>query len=140
VTAAPPERPAGDRAVVVAIIEALNARDAEAVGELLAPQAEFRSYLASVEGRTYVGLDGVRQYFADLADTFDEVRWSALEIEEGTEGRLAVTVDFLARGRGSGLEFERRLTNVFTIVDGRVACNEVFTDPAEARRAAGLDG
>jgi hypothetical protein len=54
-------------AVVRSIVDRLDAHDAEGPAEPLHPQSEFRSLLASVGGKSCRDLDGLREYFAEIA-------------------------------------------------------------------------
>ena len=51
-------------------IEAMNRRDIEGVLRLMDPKVRFEHRLAALEGN-FVGLDGVRGWFADLVENFD---------------------------------------------------------------------
>jgi ketosteroid isomerase-like protein len=51
---------------------------------------------------------------------------------------VVATVRFRARGRGSGIEVDARLYDVFTLRDGRIVRMDQFTEQSEALDAAGL--
>src|SRR4051794_10870317 len=65
-----------DMEVVRAVFAAFTARDIEAVLAHSSPDVEFSSVTGEHAGRTdpYLGHDGLRQYFRDLADVWDELR------------------------------------------------------------------
>jgi ketosteroid isomerase-like protein len=50
--------------------------------------------------------------------------------------RVVVTVRFRARGRGSGIEVDARLYDVFTLRDGRIVRMDQFAERSEALQAA----
>ena len=52
--------------------------------------------------------------------------------------RVVATVGFRARGRGSGIEVDGRLYDVFTLRDGKIVRMDQFTEQSEALEAAGL--
>ena len=52
--------------------------------------------------------------------------------------RVVATVRFRARGRGSGIEVDARLYDVFTFRDGKIVRMDQFTEQSEALEAAGL--
>jgi ketosteroid isomerase-like protein len=54
--------------------------------------------------------------------------------------RVVATVRFRARGRGSGIEVDGRLYDVFTLRDGRIVRMDQFTEQSEALEAVGLRG
>ena len=62
--------------VVKAVIAALAERDLERVLEFAAPEIEFIAVTSDYAGRTgpYRGHDGIRQYFRDVAEVWDELR------------------------------------------------------------------
>jgi ketosteroid isomerase-like protein len=52
--------------------------------------------------------------------------------------RVVATVRFRARGRGSGIEVDARLYDVFTLRDGQIVRMDQFTEQSEALAAVGL--
>jgi ketosteroid isomerase-like protein len=50
--------------------------------------------------------------------------------------RVVATVRFRARGRGSGIEVDGRLYDVFTLRDGKIVRMDQFTERSEAFEAA----
>jgi ketosteroid isomerase-like protein len=50
--------------------------------------------------------------------------------------RVVATVRFRARGRGSGIEVDDRLYDVFTLRDGKIVRMDQFTERSEALEAA----
>jgi ketosteroid isomerase-like protein len=65
-----------DRDVIEAVYAAFAERDVEAVLAYLHPEVEFVAVTGDVAGRggPYRGHDGVRQYFRDVAELWDELR------------------------------------------------------------------
>jgi len=53
--------------------------------------------------------------------------------------QVLVTVYYSARGRGSGIEYEERLFDVYTFSDGQCVHKREFRERSEAVEAAGLD-
>ena len=54
--------------------------------------------------------------------------------------RVLVTVHFAGRGRGSGIEVDTRLYEVWTIHDGKAVRMDEFTERAKALEAARMSG
>ena len=52
---------------------------------------------------------------------------------------VVVTVRYSARGRGSGIEYDERLYDVYTVRDGRCDRKLEFKQRSEALEAAGLE-
>jgi ketosteroid isomerase-like protein len=117
--------------------EAFNDGDVEAVLAEAHPEIEFIPLRAPIQG-AYRGHSGLREYFADTAETFD-VLYVAID-EVPTRGdRIAVNIGTLRiRGKGSGVEVTVPTAAVFTVQDGKVARVEDFGDRTAALAAAGL--
>jgi ketosteroid isomerase-like protein len=65
-----------DRALIEAVYIAFGERDVEAVIALVHPECEFIAVTADHAGHRepYRGHDGVRRYFRDVAEVWDELR------------------------------------------------------------------
>jgi ketosteroid isomerase-like protein len=109
----------------------------EAALMLADPSIEFRSRLSSVEGSTYRGHDGVRRYFADMADAWQEWRNEVSEIGEVGQDAVMTDVTFRATGK-SGVEVALRSAIVWVLSEGRVLQMHAYPTPSEALDAAGL--
>jgi ketosteroid isomerase-like protein len=79
--------------------QAWSDRDPERFLGMVHPDVEWRSRLAGVEGIAYKGHEGVRRYFADLAETFGEIR--IVEIEKLEEHGDWVVADLRFTGTGA---------------------------------------
>lgn len=101
------------------------------------PNVEFLSRLTSVEGSAYCGYEGVRRYFADMADAWEEWRVELAEITELGEGVVMTNSTFRATGR-SGVEVELRNWIVWVVGGGQVLRMHAYTSRDEALEAAGL--
>jgi hypothetical protein len=102
------------------------------------PDFEFVSRLSAVEGRSYRGKDGIRRYYEDLADAWQE--WH-IEVYEVTEiGHETVLSDSIFRGTGkSGVEAELRSGIVWMLSGGKVIGMHSYPSRKEALEAAGLE-
>src|SRR5919109_4138207 len=71
-----------------------------------------------------------------------EAEWERIELipEEYIDAgeQVVAVVRYSGRGRGSGIELEDRLFEVYTLRDGKVARKRDFKTRAEALEAAGL--
>jgi ketosteroid isomerase-like protein len=69
--------------------------------------------------------------------------WNGLETvpEDFIDGgqHVLVTVFYSARGRGSGLEYEERLFDVYSFSDGQCVRKREFKQRSDAVEATGLD-
>jgi ketosteroid isomerase-like protein len=116
------------------IVERLNAHDPEGLARLLHADFEFFSLLASVEGTSYRGVDGLRKYFAEIESTWEDTRFELDEFHETGE-RALVVVRVLGRARASGVPLDQRTAQVWTWREGKVWRNVVYLDADEAREA-----
>jgi ketosteroid isomerase-like protein len=112
----------------------------EAVEKAIAlahPDLEFISRLTAVEGGSYRGAEGIRRYFQDMEDAWQE--WHN-ELHEVTEiGRDTVLTDGTFRGTAqSGVEAELRSGIVWKLSGGKVIGMHAYPSREEALEAAGL--
>ena len=121
--------------VVRRALEAFNSQDLSAVRELSDEQFEWRPAMAAgVEGRTYVGIEGVERYFAELRETWDEMWIIPGDVHEWRKG-FVLSVTAHVRGHASGVALAQPATAVFTLREGRIRAVEMFVDPAAAAEA-----
>ena len=119
-----------------AAVEAMNRRDIAAVLRLMDPEVRFEHRLAALEGN-FVGLDGVRGWFADLVEHFDAWQIHCPDIRD-LDDRVLALGTIRATGKGSGAETELPFTVVARFRDGRITHFTDFGDKAQALEAAGL--
>ena len=120
-----------------AVVDALNARDFETIAELVGPEVEFRSTLA-IETGVYSGVDGIKEWAADIDATWEDFRVEVLECHDvGPEQVVAVNRN-TGRARASGVPLDDLRGGVLTWRDGLPWRNVVYADPDEAFRAVGL--
>ncbi len=120
------------------VVEAWNDRDAERFLEVCHPEIEFRSRLTEVEGGVYRGHEGMRSYFADLEETFGEIRMEVEAIEERGDWVVA-TLAQRGTGRASGAEVEWKVCQAARIEDGLVIETVSERTEQQALAAAGLE-
>jgi ketosteroid isomerase-like protein len=95
-----------------------NARDIEAFIALCDPQIELHSVFDAIGGGDYRGHDGLRTFFRDLEDAWgDELRLEPEAYFDLGEHTLVFNV-LRGRGRHSGAEVTRPVTQVSTWRDG----------------------
>jgi ketosteroid isomerase-like protein len=89
---------------------------------------------AGVDGREYHGIEGIREFFAELEEV-----WDAFEIEPGEMRDLGdhVLVFSRVRARGkTGVEFDQDMTGLYELRDGKVARGRSYLNRDDALRAA----
>ena len=90
-------------AVVEEFWEAWNSRDVERAAAVLHPAAELRPMRAQLEGRAYVGNDGLRQLVADVDEDWDGLR-IVVERQQARGDQGAQSTRLQGRGRVSGID------------------------------------
>ena len=112
--------------------------DVEAALALIHPDAIVVPFGAAMEGRSYSGHDGVRDWFLnDIGSSWRQFEAEAREFRRVGD-KLVVYGRWHARGRDSGVGLEVDATWVVEIRDGKIAYWQTFTDQNEAHRFAGL--
>ena len=116
-----------------AFIDAFNTRDVEAFIAYCHPDIEFHSVFATVFGDIYHGHDGVRTFFRDLAEAWDEY-------SVGSEvyfdlGECTLTFLLLhARGRHSGAGATTPVAGVARWAEGDMVSCKTYVDREAALR------
>jgi ketosteroid isomerase-like protein len=128
---------ATDIEIVKAMFAAFAARDLQMVLALADPEIEFTAVTGEHAGRTdpYRGHDGLRAYFRDVAEVWEELRLTPREFRSAGDVVL-VTGKVSARSR------ERTVTGstgwIWRVRDGKVVYGRVYASAADA--IAALDG
>lgn len=118
--------------------EALNAGDLDAGRALMDTACELRTRFTSLAGRTYRGHEGLDQWVADVAESWEGVEQTPEGFIPVDGERTIVPVRFRARGRGSGVEIDQAIVTIWTVRGRKVARVESYETMEEARAAAGL--
>jgi ketosteroid isomerase-like protein len=117
----------------------LNAGDMEGAKQLSHPEIELRTRFTGLAGRPFHGHEGVEQWFADVAETFDEVEQTVERCIDVDEERTISVVHFRGRGKGSGIEIDQEIASIWTIRDGLVTRVETHPTLEEALAATGRE-
>jgi uncharacterized protein len=108
----------------------------EALYELLDPDVEFVIPPGDLDAGEYRGHEGVRRYFRAWAGTWETWHFHPEHLEAVDEDRVIAGLYQRARGKGSGIDVESRLGQLWTFRDGRVVRWENFSSYEEALAAA----
>jgi ketosteroid isomerase-like protein len=118
--------------------EGFNARDIEAVIAVCDPRGVFTSTFAVGGAAVYHGHDGMRRYFADLAEAWgDEIRLEPEAYFDLGERTLAFSVS-RGRGRHSGAEVTMPVASVARWRDGRMVSLKGYAHREDALRDLGV--
>ena len=124
-----------------ASFEAWNRGDIDAVMENVSEEVVWRTggQIPDIEA-VYEGRDGVRRFFEQFIDPWDEISARIEEVIEDREDQVVVRASFHARGR-EGIEVDGRFVQIYRY-DERHLCREfrAFAEEDEqaALREAGL--
>jgi ketosteroid isomerase-like protein len=116
---------------------AITRGDVEAAVAVCDREVEFLSVLA-VDGRAYVGHEGIRQYFNDIASAWHEWRVEVHRVALAPDGRVVIEMTMHARGKGSGAPLSDFAAHIWTLKDARLLRNQPFRERQQALQAAGL--
>ena len=120
--------------VVKAMFEAFSERDVEGVLAYAHPDVEFRSVTGDHAGRTsaYRGHDGLRQYFLDVAEIWDDLRIVPGEFRQSGD-------TILVTGRVSARSPARIVAGstgwIWRVVGGLIVYARVYPSAADAMAA-----
>ncbi len=95
------------------------------------------SELPGINGN-WRGIEGLQVAMASYLDALADLRIEAERIIDLGEDRVLVLSRQTARGKTSGLPFEREFGDLFTLSDGKVLRYVSYWDRAEALKAVGL--
>jgi ketosteroid isomerase-like protein len=126
----------GDAAIVRRAYEALNDGDMEAALAPLDERAEWHEISLLPEAGAYVGRDAIVSLLATFLESWEEVRQD-IEDTVVAGDRVGLFIHLRARGRGSGVEVDRRYAHVWTMRDGRGVRVDAYDEPGAAREALG---
>jgi ketosteroid isomerase-like protein len=125
--------------IVRGFSESWTKKDLEGVLERVHPEVEFDwSASRSPFRDVYSGREGIRRFWTDQADAFEEFTVEIEEVIECDSERVITVSKVRAKGRGSGVATEARGAMLWKVRDGAIVSGKLFQERAEAMRAAGL--
>jgi uncharacterized protein len=118
--------------------DAIGDGDLDTLLELYDPDIRFEPLTGTrVETGGYRGHQGVRQYFDEADEVWDEVRPVAGEITT-TGDEVVVFGHCSIRGKASEIETDFPCSWVITVRDGKITRHRVYGTTGEALEAAGM--
>ena len=124
--------------IIRQFLVATTRKDVDGMVALVRDDVEFVPITAAMEGRTYAGHAGVRQFMEDL-DSYWEFFQTIQEEFHDLDDHVVALGYWHARGRASGVEIHGQpAVWVAYIRDGKIARWRTYTDVAEGLDAAGL--
>jgi ketosteroid isomerase-like protein len=113
--------------------------DYDTLNALAHPDHEMFTAQSLVEGGSYRGAQGFREWLASWGETFGE-EWenSVKQARAIDDERVLVTGWTKARGLRGGVPVEEEFWVVMSVRGGKVTRSAVYTDRVQAFEAAGL--
>ena len=109
--------------IVRRVYDAVQTSDSATVFALYDPEVEWdwsRHPISSmIGGSVYRGHEGLRDFFRDLREVWEETEWSVKEMLDGGD-HVVVLVDQRTRGRTSGVQVIASAVSVWTVQAGRI--------------------
>jgi len=110
--------------------------DVEACLACFGPEVEF-STASGGDSATYHGIGGVREATGRWVGAWTDFQIDLVELTDLGE-RVLARICERGRGKGSGVEVEREVFQLFTVRDERITRLRMFEDKKDALEAAGL--
>jgi ketosteroid isomerase-like protein len=125
--------------VVRRAYEAFSRAGVDALLEYVHPDAEYdMSATIGPYAGMYYGRAAIRNLLTDYFGTWESVRLEPEDFIEVDEDRVVVPFRLHGRGKGSGVEVEAQMIQVWTVRDGKAVRVAAYNDRTEALEAAGL--
>jgi ketosteroid isomerase-like protein len=120
-----------DMELIREIYDGWNHGDVEGTLAYVHPEAEWHTRWLGTHD-VYHGRDGVREFVAAIAETWEELRVEPERFISLNENQAVIVERLVGRGRGSGIEVDMHVYDAVTVSDGLVIKREVFYDLDEA--------
>jgi ketosteroid isomerase-like protein len=120
------------RTIAETAFRALNSGDLDAYLSVIADDVMFTSMIAEVEGVTFRGHEGVRDWWNTVRGSFQDLTWELIELRECEDGALA---NMRAIGSLGGVEVDQTVWQAATFSDGKLTWWKFFRTEDEAREA-----
>jgi ketosteroid isomerase-like protein len=125
--------------LVKSLFAAFADRDLDAAASVLHPEVAIRpAIVGGPEGVVYRGLDGNRQFWADIDAAWTEFRIEPEEFRELGKGQVLVLGRAFARAKGSGIALDEAAAWLAAVRDGQIVRFRSFSHQRDALEAAGL--
>jgi ketosteroid isomerase-like protein len=123
--------------IVLRGVAAMNRGDPEAFAAVCGARFEMHLVGAVGEPVSYVGADGVAQFFRDMDEIWADWGFEVDEVRDLGQ-HVLLTGSQRGRGRVSSIEVDTPRGCVIAVRDGAVTELRYFIEPAEALEAVGL--
>ena len=114
--------------------EALNRRDREGFIALTAPDVEFTSLIAEMEGEQYIGHEGVNTWWDRVTSALGGLQFDLVDVRELSED--SVLSHTRVHGMAGDVEIEQQMWQIVRVRDGKAYWWGTFRTEQEALAAA----
>ena len=111
--------------------------DLETVNALYHPEHELVTPLSRLEGTTYRGAAGFREWLTSRPDDWDSMTFRVDEARAIDDARVLLAGTFTGRSRRGGVPVVQEQGLIVTVQDGKVTRTEAYNSVDEALVAAG---
>jgi ketosteroid isomerase-like protein len=108
----------------------------EAILDFLDPEIEFVDLPQATQPAPRRGREAVRAWIADMAEIWEDQRLDVEEVIEVDDRQLIVVARFAARAKGSGIEVDQLVSNLFVFRNRLAVRWQAFSTKAGALAAA----
>jgi ketosteroid isomerase-like protein len=112
--------------------------DFETVNRLFHPDHELVSFTSGVEGRSFRGARGFREWLTDMEETWESWEVEVLRATAIDGERVLMVWRLSTRSRQGSIPLERDINFIATVRDGLVTHSQSYGTLEEALEAAGL--
>jgi ketosteroid isomerase-like protein len=105
--------------------------------ELCDPEIEIRNWAESPTPGPYRGYEGLEQWWADLADAFEDVHFELKDVEEIDDSRVLTVQRIVGRFRLTGVDLDAAWGSIISVRERKIAGAIGYFSPRQARAAAG---
>jgi ketosteroid isomerase-like protein len=106
--------------------------------ELCDPDVLIRNWDEAPVRGPYHGHDGLRHWWEDFAEAFEDVRMELTEIVEVDEQRVVTVPRIVGRFRLTGIDLDAKFGSIVTVRDRKILSAIGYSSPGRAKKAAGL--
>jgi ketosteroid isomerase-like protein len=90
------------------------------------------------EKKFYEGIEGSREFIATWTEPFDDWKIELEELIDGGEENVVAVLNQRGTSKSTGLEVEMQFAQLWTIREGMFIRMRMYSDPDEAKGAAGV--
>jgi ketosteroid isomerase-like protein len=124
--------------IVRVFLQAFNDEDYASCLDLIDPDVEWHPPPDLPNAAVAHGRDALIATWRDWLGVWDRYQATPEEIREGPHETILVNSLVSARGKGSGIEVESRVTALYEVRSGKIVRFRAYLDQAAALEAAGL--